>query len=115
IKFTQHGEINITFATQGSNIAISVEDTGIGIPLSQQALVFEAFQQADGGTSRKYGGTGLGLSISRDLVKLLEGEITLKSETDNGSLFTIILPRAIKERPQEESMNSEEYVNKTMQ
>ncbi|MBF6607925.1 MAG: PAS domain S-box protein [Flavobacterium sp.] len=99
IKFTHAGEVTVRFAPHGSHIAISITDTGIGIPVSQHAAVFEAFQQADGGTSRKYGGTGLGLSISRDLVKLLEGEISLKSESHKGSVFTILLPRTIKNRP----------------
>ena len=95
LKFTETGQIDLAIKrTAAGKIAFSVADTGIGISEEQQKNVFEAFHQADGTISRKYGGTGLGLSISRELARLLGGTIDLKSREGHGSTFTLIIPEA---------------------
>ncbi|MDP2452369.1 MAG: response regulator [Polaromonas sp.] len=93
IKFTDAGEVSlrVSLQPQGS-IAFSVRDSGIGIRPDQQQLIFDAFRQADGTTSRRYGGTGLGLSISRDLTTLLGGSLSVESSEGGGSTFTLLLP-----------------------
>jgi len=95
IKFTSKGAVTLEIKkhpTDKKIICFIVKDTGIGIPKEKQHLIFEAFQQADGSTKRKYGGTGLGLSISRELAKLLGAEISLESTIDEGSEFTVCIP-----------------------
>ena len=94
IKFTEQGEVVLEVrSVPGERVAFSVRDTGIGIPPEQQALIFEAFRQADGTPNRRYGGTGLGLSISRQLAHLLGGELTVASELGQGSIFTLTVPQ----------------------
>ena len=95
LKFTAKGSVALTIAPlqdKPSFISFAVRDTGIGIPKEKQQLVFEAFQQADGSTKRRFGGTGLGLSISRELAKILGGEIKLTSEPGAGSEFVVYIP-----------------------
>ncbi|MGQ1908365.1 response regulator [Marinifilum sp. RC60d5] len=105
LKFTSNGEISVSMEkvnnqakfwrkdlTKTNACAIKVSDTGVGIPEEKKEAIFEAFQQADGSTSRKYGGTGLGLSISKELARILGGEIHLESEVNKGSVFTLFIP-----------------------
>jgi signal transduction histidine kinase/DNA-binding response OmpR family regulator/HAMP domain-containing protein len=114
-KFTERGSVSLraSVATRGWNpeqemlnaantvIAFSVTDTGIGIPKEKHGVIFEAFQQGDGTTSRKYGGTGLGLSISRQITRLLGGEIRIESAPGEGSTFTLYLPLIYPAQPLE--------------
>ncbi len=108
IKFTPQGRITVELLrpladvklparlNPAETIAIAVTDTGIGIPAASRERVFDAFVQADGSTSRKYGGTGLGLSISRKLAKLLGGDVSLTRTGANGSQFTLFIPEDLK-------------------
>src|SRR5690606_33005945 len=101
IKFTASGNVELHVSQDEQHqLRFAVQDSGIGIPADQQRLIFEAFHQADGTTSRRYGGTGLGLSISRDLATLLGGAIHICSEQDQGSTFTLVLPPVWQEPQQ---------------
>ncbi len=92
-KFTEEGGVTLSVERRGGGgIALAVSDTGVGIPPDKLQVIFEAFQQADGTTSRKYGGTGLGLSISRELARALGGEIEVSSTVGEGTIFTLVLP-----------------------
>lgn len=108
-KFTEKGNVTVNFQRPDESvdlsfsglkhseaIAVSVSDTGIGIPQDKQKVIFKAFQQADGSTSRRYGGTGLGLSISRELSRFLGGEVKLTSQEGKGSIFTVYIPETLK-------------------
>ncbi|MDA0182939.1 HAMP domain-containing protein [Solirubrobacter phytolaccae] len=116
VKFTDTGSVRLTVKPttevdhRGKDyaLAFTVTDTGIGIPQDKLRLIFEAFQQADGTTSRRYGGTGLGLSISREIARLLGGEIRVTSAAGEGSTFTLLLPPdlppALEPLPEEEPL-----------
>ncbi len=116
IKFTQGGEILVSLVKAGGiyrkddkqylDIELSVKDTGIGISKEKLAKIFESFTQADSSTTRKYGGTGLGLTISKSIAELMHGNLSVKSETGNGSIFTLHLPlEVINEHPQVSARN----------
>ncbi|WP_346841004.1 response regulator [Metapseudomonas otitidis] len=102
LKFTDHGEVELTVSVDAQDLGpgremlrFSVRDTGIGIDPEQHERVFQAFQQIDGSTSRRFGGTGLGLAITRQLVLALDGQISLRSRLGEGACFTVCLPVAV--------------------
>jgi HAMP domain-containing protein/signal transduction histidine kinase/CheY-like chemotaxis protein len=122
-KFTEKGNVSMRIAAAPAEhvfandalgtvpglLAISVTDTGIGIPEDKLRLIFESFQQADGGTSRKYGGTGLGLSISREIARLLGGEIQVQSQEGEGSTFTLYLPPTFVSRDSQPAIDTSAF------
>ncbi|NNM60255.1 MAG: response regulator [Legionellales bacterium] len=126
IKFTETGYVKLLIERPKESeirllppeqryLAFRVSDTGVGIPKNKQELVFQAFQQADGTTSRKYGGTGLGLSISTQFAQLLKGTISLESTESVGSTFTLIIPEntALLENEEEETTTANSEANQT--
>ncbi len=115
LKFTKVGSIDLNIKkdpVKKDFIVFSVKDTGIGIAEDKQKIIFEAFQQADGSTKRKFGGTGLGLSISREIARLLGGELVLESTVDEGSEFSLIIP--VKEAAEIKPAENEQSLVKTI-
>ena len=119
IKFTENGSVTVSIGkpdkrvnfrditlSKSEVLEVSVTDTGIGIPEAKRMMIFEAFQQAEGGTSRQYGGTGLGLTISRELSRLLGGEIHIESTEGKGSIFTVFIPLDLTSAPIKEIDNA---------
>ncbi|MFD1739811.1 ATP-binding protein [Bacillus salitolerans] len=110
VKFTEEGKVHLSLSQKHQDgldfITFSVIDTGIGIPTSKKLDIFEAFRQADGTTSRKYGGTGLGLSISKELATLLNGDLTVESTEGKGSTFTLYIP--LHEMTKQEIVNQDQ-------
>jgi signal transduction histidine kinase/CheY-like chemotaxis protein/ligand-binding sensor domain-containing protein len=96
-KFTEKGVVTLRVKSESSNFKFEIQDTGIGITAEQMAKLFEAFQQADASTTRKFGGTGLGLAISRKFCRLMGGDIAVTSEPGKGSTFTVTLPSEVRE------------------
>ena len=104
IKFTDHGNITLTYSQNPGDdhqhypVRFSVKDTGVGIPIEKQDVIFDAFQQADGTSNRRYGGTGLGLTISKELAELIGGYVKLESTPGKGSVFSLMLPLEIADK-----------------
>ncbi|KQP36196.1 ATP-binding protein [Pseudorhodoferax sp. Leaf274] len=94
VKFTERGTVRLQLARQQGQVLLAVHDTGIGIAAQDQARIFEAFSQADGSASRRFGGAGLGITLARQLVERMGGTLTLHSSPDQGSVFRVLLPLA---------------------
>ena len=97
VKFTGHGQVTVSADWDGTRLLVAVSDTGCGIPADRLVHVFNSFEQADAGTTRRYGGTGLGLSISRKLAEIMDGTLTVKSVEGTGSTFTLIVPMTVSQ------------------
>ena len=97
-KFTPQGEVRASIDVRNGRVVYVVQDTGIGIPVETQEIVFEEFRQADGSMTRRYGGSGLGLALARGMARLLGGEIDLVSIPNEGSTFTVELPIDVEAR-----------------
>jgi HAMP domain-containing protein/CheY-like chemotaxis protein len=116
MKFTERGRVSLrVFRAAPDVVGFAVSDTGIGIPKEKQRLIFEAFQQADGSTSRKYGGTGLGLAISREIAGLLGGDLRVDSTVGTGSTFTLFLPTMYKAQAREARERQQQRVSQAAQ
>ena len=117
IKFTEQGSVELSLRTTQQDgeewVEFTVKDTGIGLKPEQEAIIFDAFQQADGSTSRKYGGTGLGLTISRQLAQLMGGDISVVSRIGEGSAFTLSLPSQYSLPSERSSTNEGEEKSQT--
>ncbi|MDQ8027390.1 MAG: ATP-binding protein [Brevundimonas sp.] len=106
VKFTDQGRITVSTDWDGEALTVAVSDTGCGIPAARLAHVFDSFEQAEAGTTRRYGGTGLGLSISRKLAEIMGGDLTVRSVEGEGSTFTLTLPMEVSaSRPAEASVD----------
>jgi signal transduction histidine kinase/CheY-like chemotaxis protein len=97
VKFTEQGQVTVSADWDGTWLSVAVSDTGCGIPANRLAHVFNSFEQADAGTTRRYGGTGLGLSISRKLAEIMDGTLTVQSVEGMGSTFTLIVPMTVSQ------------------
>lgn len=115
IKFTSEGAVTLTVSQRDGQLVFEVKDTGIGIEQEKLAVIFEAFRQADGTTSRTYGGTGLGLTITRELADLLGGHINVTSEPDVGSVFSFVLPMQEEASEQHRQTSSSSLTDTTRQ
>ena len=114
LKFTQIGFVSIDVYMDDGNLAIAVADTGIGIPGDKLDRIFEAFSQADGSTTRRFGGTGLGLSIATRLAQAMQGQITAHSEVGQGSTFTCSLPASVVEDPPAWPLSTNDVENRAI-
>lgn len=110
IKFTDHGEVHLRVHSNGDRMVIEVSDTGIGIAVAKQDIIFDEFTQIESGSTRQYGGSGLGLSIVKRLVMLMNGSVKLSSEVGRGSTFTVDLPLSLATQATSQSAAAEEIV-----